>query len=59
MYRVRRDGSGLECLYAQEGGEWIAHETSLGLTLDLVFVLRPKACGLCPVGCRLAACQLT
>jgi len=43
MYRVRRDGSGLECLCAQEGGEWITHETFLGGTGDLVFVIWPKA----------------
>lgn len=42
MYRVRRDGSGLECLYEQESGEWITHETFLGGTGDLIFVHWPK-----------------
>lgn len=43
MYRVRRDGSALECLCPQQSGEWITHETFLGSTGDLVFVLWPKA----------------
>ncbi len=43
MYRVRRDGTGLECLYEHDGSEWITHETFLGTTGDLVFVHWPKA----------------
>ncbi|MBI4873638.1 MAG: PD40 domain-containing protein [Acidobacteria bacterium] len=43
MYRVRRDGTGLECLYEQSPEEWITHETFLGSTGDLVFVRWPKA----------------
>ena len=42
MYRVRRDGTGLECLYTHDGSEWITHETFLGSTGDLVFVHWPK-----------------
>ncbi|MBK5293327.1 MAG: PD40 domain-containing protein [Acidobacteriia bacterium] len=42
MYRVRRDGTGLECLYANDGAEWITHETFLGNTGDLIFVHWPK-----------------
>lgn len=43
MYRVRRDGTGMECLYEQSQDEWITHETFLGATGDLVFVRWPKA----------------
>jgi hypothetical protein len=43
MYRVRRDGTELECLYRHDGSEWITHETFLGSTGDLVFVHWPKA----------------
>lgn len=42
MYRVRRDGTGLECLYENGGSEWITHETFLGTTGDLIFVHWPK-----------------
>jgi len=42
MYRVRRDGTALECLYPNGGAEWITHETFLGTTGDLVFVHWPK-----------------
>jgi hypothetical protein len=43
MYRVRRDGTGLECLYTHDGSEWITHETFLGSTGDLIFVHWPKS----------------
>lgn len=42
MYRVRRDGTGLECLYEQPPEQWITHETFLGATGDLVFVEWPR-----------------
>ena len=42
MYRVRRDGTGMECLYTHDGSQWITHETFLGTTGDLVFVHWPK-----------------
>jgi hypothetical protein len=43
MHRVRRDGSGLECLYEHGNDEFIVHETFLGSTGDLVFTVWPKA----------------
>lgn len=43
MHRVRRDGSGLECLYVHGNEEFVVHETFLGLTGDLVFTIWPKA----------------
>ena len=41
MYRVRRDGSGLECLYRHGNDEFVVHETFLGATGDLVFTIWP------------------
>jgi oligogalacturonide lyase len=43
MHRVRRDGSGLECLYPHNNDEFVVHETFLGQTGDLVFVVWPFA----------------
>jgi hypothetical protein len=43
MYRVRRDGSGMECLYEHGNDEFIVHETFLGGTGDLVFTVWPRA----------------
>ena len=43
MYRVSRDGSGMECLYENPFEEWITHETFLGETGDLIFVHWPQA----------------
>jgi hypothetical protein len=43
MYRVRRDGTALECLYENDFSEWVTHETFLGATGDLIFVHYPKA----------------
>ncbi len=43
MHRIRRDGAGLECLYRCGPEEWIAHETFLGVTGDLIFSSRPHA----------------
>lgn len=43
MHRVRRDGSGLECLHMHENDEFVVHETFLGETGDLVFVVWPIA----------------
>lgn len=42
MHRVRRDGSGLECLYQHDNDEFVVHETFLGATGDLVFTVWPK-----------------
>jgi oligogalacturonide lyase len=43
MHRVRRDGSGLECLYRHDNDEFVVHETFLGRTGDLVFTVWPYA----------------
>ena len=43
MHRVRRDGTGLECLYQHGNDEFIVHETFLGSTGDLVFTVWPRA----------------
>jgi len=48
MHRVRRDGSGLECLYEHANDEFLVHETFLGDTGDLVFTVWPYA--LCRMG---------
>ena len=43
MHRVRRDGSGLECLYQHGNDEFLVHETFLGNSGDLVFTVWPRA----------------
>jgi oligogalacturonide lyase len=43
MYRVRRDGSGMECLYEHGNDEFLVHETFLGATGDIVFTVWPRA----------------
>jgi len=43
MHRVRRDGSGLECLRHHANGEFVVHETFLGRTGDIVFTIWPRA----------------
>ncbi len=43
MHRIRRDGTGLECLYEHGNDEFIVHETFLGLTGDIVFTVWPFA----------------
>lgn len=43
MHRVRRDGSGLECLYQHGNDEFVVHETFLGLTGDLVYTVWPHS----------------
>ena len=42
MFRMRRDGSGLECLYENDNDEFVVHETFLGATGDLVFTVWPE-----------------
>lgn len=42
MHRVRRDGTGLECLHEHGNDEFIVHETFLGQTGDIVFTIWPK-----------------
>jgi oligogalacturonide lyase len=43
MHRVRRDGTGLECLYRHGNDEFLVHETFLGNSGDLVFTIWPRA----------------
>jgi oligogalacturonide lyase len=43
MHRVRRDGTGMECLYQHGNDEFLVHETFLGSTGDLVFTVWPRA----------------
>lgn len=43
MHRVRRDGSGLECLYEHDNDEFVVHETFLGRTGAIVFTVWPRA----------------
>ena len=42
MHRIRRDGTGLECLYEHTNDEFVVHETFLGQTGDLVFTVWPN-----------------
>jgi oligogalacturonide lyase len=45
MHRVRRDGTGLECLYEHGNDEFIVHETFLRSSGDIVFTVWPhKLC---------------
>lgn len=41
MFRMRRNGSGIECLYEHGNDEFVVHETFLGATGDIVFVVWP------------------
>ena len=43
MFRVKRDGSGLECLHFHGNDEFVVHETFLGVTGDIVFTVWPRA----------------
>ncbi len=43
MHRVRRDGTGLECLYEHGNEEFVVHETFLGDTGDLVYTIWPHS----------------
>lgn len=43
MHRVKRDGSGLECLYQHDNDEFVVHETFLGRTGDIVYTVWPLA----------------
>jgi hypothetical protein len=43
MFRMRRDGTGTECLYQHGNEEFIVHETFLGRTGDIVFTIWPRA----------------
>lgn len=41
MHRIRRGGTGLECLYEHANDEFVVHETFLGHTGDLVYTVWP------------------
>ena len=43
MHTIRRDGTGLRCLYQHGNDEFVVHETWLGRDGDLVFTIWPKA----------------
>ena len=43
MHRVRRDGTGMECLYEHGNDEFVVHETFLGATGAIVFTVWPLA----------------
>ena len=43
MHRIRRDGSGLECLLDHDNELFIVHETFLGRTGNLVYTVWPKS----------------
>lgn len=43
MHRVRRDGSGMECLYYHGNDEFVVHETFLGRTGSLVYTVWPHS----------------
>ena len=45
MFRVRRDGSRLQCLHEHTNEEFIVHETFLGTTGDLVYTIWPFELG--------------
>jgi len=41
MHRIRRDGTGLECLYQHGNDEFVVHETFLGQTGNIVYTVWP------------------
>jgi oligogalacturonide lyase len=43
MFRVRRDASGMECLYQHGNDEFVVHETFLARTGNIVFTVWPRA----------------
>jgi len=43
MHRMKRDGTGIECLYQHGNDEFVVHETFLGLTGDIVYTVWPRA----------------
>ncbi len=42
MHKIRRDGTGLACLYQHGNEEFVVHETFLGRTGDLVYTVWPR-----------------
>lgn len=43
IHRIRRDGTGLQCLYQHGNDEFVVHETFLGRTGDLVYTVWPRS----------------
>ncbi|MCX6588778.1 MAG: oligogalacturonate lyase family protein [Acidobacteria bacterium] len=43
MHRVRRDGTGLQCLYAHDNEEFVVHETFLGVAGQVIYTVWPRA----------------
>lgn len=43
MHRIRRDGSGLECLYEHNNSEFVVHETFLGNSGNLLYTVWPQS----------------
>lgn len=41
MFRIRRDGTGLECLFEHDNNAFVVHETFLKTSGDLVFTVWP------------------
>jgi oligogalacturonide lyase len=41
MFRVRRDGAGMECMFEHDNDTFVVHETFLGSTGDLLFTIWP------------------
>ncbi|MBI2685720.1 MAG: PD40 domain-containing protein [Acidobacteria bacterium] len=42
MHRIKRDGTGLECLFEHGNDYFVVHETFLGRTGDLVYTVWPR-----------------
>ena len=43
MHRVRRDGTGMECLFTHDNDYFVVHETFLGRTGNVVYTIWPRA----------------
>jgi hypothetical protein len=43
MHQVRRDGTGMECLFAHDNDYFVVHETFLGQTGNVVYTVWPQA----------------
>lgn len=43
MFRMRRDGSGMECLYEHTNDEFVVHETFFGFGDDIIFTVWPHS----------------
>lgn len=43
MFRMRRDGSDMECLYEHGNDEFVVHETFFGFSDDIIFTVWPHS----------------